>query len=45
MGTRRQKKGVDSGAPKDALSRLKVAYLEEGGKPDNRAHGWVRADV
>jgi len=31
--------------PKDALSRLKVAYLEEGGKPDNRAHGWVRADV
>ncbi len=31
--------------PKDTLSQLKVAYLEDGGKPDNAAHGWVRADV
>jgi uncharacterized protein len=33
------------GLPKDTLSHLKVAYLEDGGKPDNAAHGWVRADV
>ena len=31
--------------PKDTLSHLKVAYLNEGGKRDNAAHGWVRADV
>lgn len=30
--------------PKDALSKLKVAYLEHGGRSDNAAHGWVRAD-
>ena len=39
--------GVDvkekrNAVPKDTLSQLKVAYLEEGGKPDNAAHGWVR---
>jgi hypothetical protein len=42
--------GVDvnekrQGLPKDTLSQLKVAYLEDGGKRDNAAHGWVRADV
>lgn len=31
--------------PKDTLSRLKTAYLEEGGQRDNAAHGWVRAEV
>jgi hypothetical protein len=30
--------------PADALEKLKVAYLEEGGQRDNAAHGWVRAD-
>ncbi|MFN7925264.1 MAG: amidohydrolase family protein [Bryobacteraceae bacterium] len=29
--------------PADALDRLKTAYLEDGGQPDNAAHGWVRA--
>ena len=42
--------GVDVNAkrnalPKDALSRLKVVYQGEGGKRDNAAYGWVRADV
>ena len=41
--------GVDPTAhrnsfPKDALSKLKVAYLEQGGQSNNAAHGWVRAD-
>jgi hypothetical protein len=31
--------------PADALSKLKVAYLERGGHRDNAAQGWVRADV
>ena len=30
--------------PADALTRLKTAYLEDGGRPDNAAYGWVRAD-
>ncbi|MFN0084551.1 MAG: amidohydrolase family protein [Blastocatellia bacterium] len=30
--------------PADALDRIKVAYLEEGGQPSNAAYGWVRAD-
>jgi predicted TIM-barrel fold metal-dependent hydrolase len=30
--------------PSDALSRLKTAYLGNGGQPNNAAHGWVRAD-
>ncbi len=30
--------------PDDSLSRLKTAYLQNGGQPDNAAHGWVRAD-
>ncbi len=30
--------------PADALEKLKVAYLEDGGQPDNAAHGWVRSD-
>ncbi len=30
--------------PGDALSRLKTAYLQNGGQRDNAAHGWVRAD-
>lgn len=29
--------------PSDALSRLKAAYLHDGGLPNNAAHGWVRA--
>jgi predicted TIM-barrel fold metal-dependent hydrolase len=42
--------GVDVNAkrnalPKDALSKLKVAYLDQGGQRDNAAYGWVRADV
>lgn len=28
--------------PKDSLSKLKTAYLGEGGLRDNAAHGWVR---
>jgi len=32
------------GLPADALSRLKAAYLYDGGLPNNAAHGWVRAD-
>ena len=31
--------------PADTLSKLKTAYLEEGGQRDNAAYGWVRADV
>jgi predicted TIM-barrel fold metal-dependent hydrolase len=30
--------------PKDALSRLKVAYLEGNPQRENAAYGWVRAD-
>lgn len=42
--------GIDVGEklkalPADALSRLKTAYLENGGQRDNAAGGWVRADV
>lgn len=33
------------GLPKDALSKLKMAYLEEGGMPNNAAYGWVRDDA
>ena len=32
------------GLPKDALSRVKTAYLEQGGRRSNAAYGWVRAD-
>ena len=31
--------------PNDALSKLKTAYLQQGGQRDNTAYGWVRADV
>jgi predicted TIM-barrel fold metal-dependent hydrolase len=31
--------------PKDALEKIKMAYLEEGGKRDNSAYGWVRDDT
>lgn len=39
--------GIDAGIeiqrfPKDTLSKLKTAYLEEGGQRDNAAYGWVR---
>ena len=30
--------------PADALERLKLVYQNEGGEPNNAAHGWVRAD-
>ena len=30
--------------PADALSRLKIAYLDQGGQRGNHAYGWVRAD-
>jgi hypothetical protein len=29
--------------PADALSRLKTAYLGNGGERSNEAYGWVRA--
>lgn len=31
--------------PKDALTKLKMAYLEQGGMRENAAYGWVRADA
>ena len=31
--------------PKDALSKLKTAYLDMGGTRENAAYGWVRDDV
>ncbi len=31
--------------PQDALSKLKTAYLDEGGTRDNAAYGWVRAET
>jgi predicted TIM-barrel fold metal-dependent hydrolase len=31
--------------PKDSLSRIKTAYLEQGGRRENAAYGWVRSDV
>ena len=30
--------------PKDALSKMKLAYRESGGTRENAAHGWVRAE-
>jgi len=41
--------GIDLNAkrnalPADALSRLKVAYADQGGQRENAAYGWVRAD-
>lgn len=30
--------------PTDALEKLKVVYLEQGGARTNQAYGWVRAD-
>ncbi|MBM3810557.1 MAG: hypothetical protein FJW20_02860 [Acidimicrobiia bacterium] len=30
--------------PADALDKLKAHYVDEGGQPNNAAHGWVRAD-
>jgi predicted TIM-barrel fold metal-dependent hydrolase len=30
--------------PADAISRLKTAYLERGGRRSNAAYGWVRTD-
>jgi uncharacterized protein len=42
--------GVDVAAqrkalPADALERLKLAYLEMGGRRENAAYGWVRSDA
>ena len=42
--------GIDANAklkalPKDSLSRLKTAYLDQGGQRDNQAYGWVRAEA
>jgi len=31
--------------PKDTLSKLKIAYLDQGGQRENAAYGWVRADA
>ncbi len=31
--------------PKDTLSQVKTAYLEQGGERDNAAYGWVRAEA
>jgi predicted TIM-barrel fold metal-dependent hydrolase len=31
--------------PKDALEKMKRAYLDRGGQRENAAYGWVRADV
>jgi predicted TIM-barrel fold metal-dependent hydrolase len=31
--------------PADSLSKLKAAFLEQGGQRENAAHGWVRADA
>lgn len=31
--------------PKDTMSKLKTAYLNEGNLPSNRAYGWVRAEA
>ncbi len=31
--------------PNDALSRLKLTYLDRGGLRENAAYGWVRSDV
>ena len=31
--------------PADSLSKLKMAYLDQGGQRDNAVHGWVRADA
>ena len=30
--------------PDDAISKLKTAYLDNGGRRSNEAFGWVRAD-
>jgi len=27
------------------LTKLKTAYLDEGGQRENAAHGWVRAEA
>src|SRR5262252_798156 len=32
------------GLPADTLTKLKTAYLDNGGMRENAAHGWVRAD-
>jgi predicted TIM-barrel fold metal-dependent hydrolase len=31
--------------PKDAIEKIKAAYLDQGGQRENAAYGWVRADV
>jgi predicted TIM-barrel fold metal-dependent hydrolase len=31
--------------PKDALEKIKQAYLHDGGRRNNAAYGWVRADA
>ncbi len=41
--------GIDADAehkaiPRDALTKLKLAYLDRGGKRENAAYGWVLAD-
>ena len=42
--------GIDATAqrnafPRDALSQLKTAYLDQGGTRENAAYGWVRAEA
>lgn len=37
-------KAKRKGMPADALDKLKVAYSEAGGRRENAAYGWVRAD-
>ncbi len=38
-------KAARNAFPKDALSRVKTAYLGDGGQRENAAYGWVRAEV
>ncbi len=37
-------KAKRKGMPADALDKLKIAYLDNGGQPSNAAMGWVRAN-
>ena len=38
-------KAARKALPKDALSRVKTAYLDQGGQRENAAYGWVRAEA
>ena len=54
---RDEKRGVDSPIPTQVVSneefiprpqtvtKLKTAYLDDGGQRENAAHGWVRAEA